>query len=126
MNDLRELERLEAEMIEALREGDGARLAEIWDEAFVFTGPNGRSLSRDECLEEMGEGHIRIKEAELLSVQPRVFEETGVVVGVIRLHGWVGEYVFDGEYSFVDVYRKAGGRWRAVLSSGDRAAPFVR
>jgi ketosteroid isomerase-like protein len=126
MDDVKELERLEAELVEAMRTGDREALVRIWDEEFVFTDPDGRSLTRDECLEELDRGNIRIKEASLGSVQVRVFGDTGVVLGMIELRGWAGKFVFDGEYSFMDVYRKVGGRWLAVLSSGDRAAPLVR
>ena len=125
MDDATELERLERELVEALGRGDGEALARILDDAFVFTDPSGRSLSRDRCLEEIRRGELAFDEAELRSARARVFGETGVVVGSIWLRGRAGEMGYDGEYSFVDVYRKADGRWRAVLSSGDRAAPFV-
>jgi ketosteroid isomerase-like protein len=126
MDDQGELERLERDLVEAMRVGDRDALVAIWDDEFVFTDPDGRSLMRDECLEKLDEGTIRFKEASLSSMQVRVFGDTAVVLGIVTLRGWAGDFVFDGDYSFMDVYRKFDGRWRAVLSSGDRAAPFVR
>lgn len=125
MEDQAELERLERDLVEAMRVGDRDALVAIWDDAFVFTDPDGRSLMRDECLEKLAEGTIRFREASLSSMQVRVFGETAVVLGIVVLRGWAGDFVFDGDYSFMDVYRKSDGSWRAVLSSGDRAAPFV-
>jgi ketosteroid isomerase-like protein len=126
MDDQAELERLERDLVEALRSSDRAGLVDIWDDEFVFTDPDGRSLTRDECLAKLDRGEIRLKEASIASMQVRVFGDTGVVLGMMTLRGWAGSFVFDGDYSFMDVYRKSGDRWRAVLSSGDRAAPLVR
>jgi ketosteroid isomerase-like protein len=126
MDDQAELERLERALVESLRAGDRDALVGIWDDEFVFTDPDGRSLTRDECLAKLDRGEIRLSEASIASMQVRVFGDTGVVLGIMSLRGWAGNFVFDGDYSFMDVYRKLDDHWRAVLSSGDRATPLVR
>ena len=93
----------------------------IWDDSFVFTDPNGNLMSRAQCLNELAAGTLAIEDAKVLRLKVQVFGETGVVLGVIALHGKTGKSEYDGEYSFMDVFAKRGRRWRAVLSSGDRA-----
>jgi ketosteroid isomerase-like protein len=125
MTDEEVLEQLERTWVEALRDGDAAALAEIWDEAFVFTDPTGKSLTRDECLEHLATGAIALEVAELRTVKAQVFGDTGAVLGYIALRGRGGKTLYDGEYSFVDIYTKRDGRWRAVLSSGDLASQLL-
>jgi ketosteroid isomerase-like protein len=125
MTDEELLERLEREWVEALRRGDAETLGRIWDDEFVFTDPGGRSLSREQCLRDLASGTLRLEHAELRRMRVQVFDLTGVVLGYISLRGRAGDTTYDGDYSFVDVYAKRGGRWRAVLSSGDRAKQML-
>ncbi len=126
MNDEIALERLEREWVAALVRGDTATLERIWDSSFVFTDPRGQSLSRDDCLRDLASGALRIAKAEVRSLHCHAFGDTGVVLGTIALSGWSGAAAYDGEYSFVDVYSRRHGEWRAVLSSGDLVAPLTR
>ena len=121
MTDAETLESLERWWVDALRDGDTEALTQIWDEQFVFTDPGGVSLSRDECLEQLASGAIALDVAEIQKIGVQVFGDTGVVLGYITLRGRAGKTRYDGDYSFLDVYAKRDGRWRAVLSSGDRA-----
>lgn len=125
MSDERVLEQMEREWVDALRRGDAEALGRIWDEKFVFTDPNGQSLSRDECLRGLASGALRLDDAELRRMQVQVFGDTGVVLGYVSLRGRAGKTSYEGEYSFVDVYSRQDGRWRAVLSSGDRVKPLM-
>ena len=63
--------------------------------------------------------------AEIQTIRVQVFGDTGVVLGYITLQGRAGKTRYDGDYSFLDVYAKRDGRWRAVLSSGDRASQML-
>ena len=125
MTDEQELEQLERDWVDALRRGDGDTLAQIWDRDFVFTDPRGHSLSRDACLHGIKAGALRITEADVRFVRAHVFGDTGVVVGTIALRGVAGTTAYDGDYSFVDVYARRQGQWRAVLSSGDIAGALI-
>jgi ketosteroid isomerase-like protein len=125
MSDEHLLERLEREWVDALRRGDTEALDRIWDEGFVFTDPDGQSLSREQCLAAVASGSLTFESAEIRRMQARVFGDTGVVLGCITLHGQAGSRTYNGDYSFVDVYSKRGERWRAVLSSGDRARELL-
>jgi ketosteroid isomerase-like protein len=121
MSDEAILEQLERDWVGALTRADAAALDGIWDDGFIFTDPDGRTLSRKECLRGLGSGDLAIESAEILRVRVRTFGDTGVVLGFIALKGRAGEMSYDGEYDFLDVYARRDGRWRAVLSSGERA-----
>ena len=125
MTDLDILEQQERILVNALLRRDKAALDEIWDTAFVFTDPDGRILSRNDCINQLASGSLAIKEARLLRTQVQVFGDTGVVTGLIALRGQAGEMRYDGEYSFLDVYARRDGRWRVVLSSGERARALL-
>jgi ketosteroid isomerase-like protein len=125
MTDEQVLEQLERDWVDALRRGDGDTLDRIWDRAFVFTDPRGHSLSRDDCLRDIRAGALRMGEAEVRRLRVHVFGDTAVVVGTIALRGVAGTTAYDGEYSFVDVYARRQGQWRAVLSTGDVAGTLM-
>lgn len=125
INDEDILEQLERRWVTALVQRDASELGEIWDQAFVFTDPEGKVMSREQCLAELAAGKLAIEDAQVLRLKVQVFGETGVVLGIIALRGRSGKTKYDGEYSFMDVFAKRDGRWRAVLSSGDRAQTLL-
>lgn len=125
MNDYEMLERLEREMVAALERNDADALSAIWDDEFVFTDPHGQTISAAECQNNLRSGKLRIVRAKIDDLTVRVFEDTGIVVGIVTLEGHAGARRYDGAYSFIDVYSRRNGRWRVVLSSGDRVKPFV-
>ena len=125
MNDEELLDQLERRWVSALQHKDATALAEIWDQDFVFTDPDGKLMSREQCLTELAAGTLAIEDAQVRRLKVQVFGDTGVVLGIIALRGRAGKTRYDGEYSFMDVFAKRSGRWRAVLSSGDRAQALL-
>jgi ketosteroid isomerase-like protein len=125
MNDEAILEQLEREWVDALTRGDAMALDRIWDDGFIFTDPSGRTLSRDECLSGLASGELKIESAEIRRIRVKVSGDTGVVLGFIALKGRARKLKYDGEYDFLDVYTKRDGKWRAVLSSGERAKQLL-
>lgn len=125
MDDDIRLRALEQNWVKALVARDVEMLASLWTDEFVFTDPHGNSLSRDRCLEGIASGEIAFTSAEVRSMHVRVLDDTGIVLGIIALDGQAGSHRYAGDYSFFDVYRRAGRDWRAVLSSGDYASGLV-
>jgi ketosteroid isomerase-like protein len=125
MSDEAILEQLERDWVDALTRGDAAALDRIWDDGFIFTDPSGRTLSREECLSGLESGDLKIEVAEILRIRVKIAGDTGIVLGFIALKGRARQTQYDGEYDFLDVYARRDGRWRAVLSSGERAKQLL-
>ena len=107
------------QFLDALRRGDATSLAEVVADDFTFVDPESSAVVGHERLVELvRSGALRFESIEVLDDNAADLgaDETRFKTR-IRLTGRMNESRYDGEYRLLELYRRHGEIWKAVLSS---------
>jgi len=117
-----ELIRLEREAVQALIKRDISVLESFTAEDYTGTSPDGMFYTRAQARDSVTSGDYALESAELDDMKVRVYGDTAVLTGrSTEKSRYKGQDV-SGQYRFIDVFVKQGGRWRVVASQATRIA----
>jgi ketosteroid isomerase-like protein len=119
------LRQLENEVIEAFIKSDTDALNRIWADEYSFTAPNGQVVSKENYLALMQVGSLKYEIVKLEDLKVRVYGDTAVAAGRMRVKGKVGTHIIDGQDRYLTVYVKRQGRWQQVATHTSRIAQPV-
>jgi len=110
-----ELRRVADRFDRAQIEQDRATLEEMLADDLVFVGSDGRRQSRQQFIDGWMDPATRYQP---ITVEDPYFQplgpDSGVVGGDVILHGTSNGQPFTARIRFSDIFRRIGGRWRAV------------
>jgi len=114
-----QLLKVERDWNEAMKNRNRAALATLCSEDYVYTGDDGKTVSRAFYLSEIT-GHVKVTKYSLTGVTARTYGDTGIVYGE-----WDGTVEVDGESAeiklkFTDTFVHRDNRWWAVASQSTR------
>lgn len=107
------------QFLQALRNGDAGSLAQVVADDFTFVDPESSAVvGQQRLIDLVSNGVLRFESIEVLDDNAAALgtDETRFKTR-IRLSGRMNETRYDGEYRLLELYRKHGEIWKAVLSS---------
>ena len=109
--------------MKALIKRDMSVLESFTAEDYTGTSPDGAFYTRAQARDSITSGDYVLESAELDDMKVRVYGDTAVLTGrSTEKSKYKGQDV-SGQYRFIDVFVKQGGRWRVVASQVTRIAP---
>jgi ketosteroid isomerase-like protein len=108
------------EMSHAVVSGDLQRLEDIYADDYVYVGSDGRQVTRAERLGAFRSGALRYLGTKHTGVSVRVYGETAVVQGRTHSKVELNGRSLEGDFRYVGVWVRQGGRWRIVLTQATR------
>jgi ketosteroid isomerase-like protein len=108
------------EMSHAVVSGDWSRLEDIYADDYVYVGSDGRPITRAERLVAFRSGVLRYLGTKHTGVTVRLYGETAVVQGQTHSKVELNGRTLEGDFRYVGVWVRQGGRWRIVLTQATR------
>jgi ketosteroid isomerase-like protein len=112
--DLAIIEKYETALQAAMLAGDVEALAQLLDDALVFTGPDGKILSKDDDLSIHRSRTLRLERLELYEMKAHPIGDMILTTTKAMLAGHFGSTPFDGIFAYTRVWRRSGELWRVV------------
>ncbi|MDP9253377.1 MAG: nuclear transport factor 2 family protein [Verrucomicrobiota bacterium] len=118
-----ELKALEQQWSDAYKNGDTAILKSIEAEDFKLVDPDGKVVTKAQDIKELGDKTFKVESFSFDELNVRMLSENfAYVTGLQILKGaYKGEDI-SGQYRFLDVFQKKGGKWQAIASQVTRVA----
>jgi ketosteroid isomerase-like protein len=118
-----ELKALEQQWSDAYTKGDTAVLKSIEAEDFKLVDPDGKVVTKAQDIKELGDKTFKVESFSFDELNVRMLSENfAYVTGLQTLKGaYKGEDI-SGQYRFLDVFQKKGGKWQAIASQVTRVA----
>jgi hypothetical protein len=114
MDELAEVAEREQALRRAMLAGDVEALDELIDDSLVFTGPDGRLLSKADDLAAHRRGTFRFRTLNLLDAQ--FHRVGGMVLTTTRadVAGILGENEVGGSFAYTRLWKRSPTVWRIV------------
>lgn len=110
------LKQLETDWLQAMKDGNTARLDEIvaddWQDIYV----DGSRGTRQTLVESVKSGKYKLESFEIGPMDVKVLGNVAVVQGSDTEKSTYDGKNSSGKYAWTDVYVKRGGKWQAVRS----------
>jgi ketosteroid isomerase-like protein len=95
-------------------DGDVEALRELLADDFVGVGPVGFTLTKEQWLHRYESGGLKYTSYTVEDLQPRVYGDAAVVVGVMKQDGTVEGRPVPGQFRATYIYVNQDGTWRAA------------
>ena len=116
----REIIQIEKEMLAAVLKGDASASERYLAQTYVFTGPEGLSMGREQSIREVKSGDLKLQAASLDNAKVQVYADTAVITYSSNDKGTYKGKDISGKTRWTDVFVKQNGRWMLVASHGSR------
>jgi ketosteroid isomerase-like protein len=108
------ISKYEAALRAAMLANDVEALTDLLDDDLVFTGPDGRVLSKEDDLCAHRNRQLRLDRLDLYETQIRCIGEMVVVTTKATLSGHYDSVFFDGAFAYTRLWKRSGMHWRIV------------
>lgn len=122
MDDVAIINQSEEALRTAMLANDVEALDDLLDDELVFTGPDGRVLSKADDLSVHRDGLLVLNRLDLYETQIHRLGELIVVTTKAALAGHFGSTPFDGAFAYTRLWRRSGAKWRIVAGHAARIA----
>ena len=119
-SDEQALMRIEQELTDAMLKGDASAVERHYADAFTFTTPDGDVMGKAQVISNLKTGALKFESSKMDDVKVRVYGDTAVVTCRTTDKGTVGGVDVSGQYRWMDVFVRRGGRWQLVAAQGTR------
>ncbi|MFC1408860.1 nuclear transport factor 2 family protein [Streptacidiphilus sp. N1-12] len=116
------LEEAEQRLQSAVRAGDVEALDLLLDDRVVYTGPDGRSLTKEEDLATHRSGTLVVEVLDQQDLEVTVVGTTGVTRVLVAVQGTAGGQPFAARLRYTRTWVHADDSWR-VLAAHAGAVP---
>ena len=111
-----ELRQIENDWVDAVKNRNAERLADILADNWVGLGWNGKRMDKAKSLADMKSPGNSLDNIEMGHMTVRIFGNTAVVTGSDTEKSMEDGKDSSGKYLWTDVFVKQNGKWRAVAS----------
>ena len=112
------LMKMEQEMEDAIVKGDTS----VWDKYTVdnasFTDPGGMMTNKAETMAMFKSGDLKIESTKIHDMKVQMFGNTAIVTYRTIDKGMYKGKDISGEYRWMDVFTKMGGKWKIIGGQG--------
>jgi ketosteroid isomerase-like protein len=109
-----EIKNLEKERAAAVVKADTDTLEKFTADDYILINSNGQMMDKQQTMEAIKTGQIKIASNELSDLKVRVYGNTAIVTGKSTVKGIVSGTEVNGPVMFTRVYVKKNGHWQAV------------
>lgn len=109
-----EIKNLEKERAAAVVKADTATLERVTADDYVLINANGQMMDKQQTMEAIKTGQIKIASNDLSDLKVRVYGNTAVVTGKSTVKGTLSGTDINGPVLFTRVYVRKNGHWQAV------------
>jgi ketosteroid isomerase-like protein len=95
-------------------DGDAEALRELLADDFVGVGPVGFTLTKERWLQRFQSGGLKYTSYTVEDLQPRVYGDAAVVVGVMKQEGTLEGRPVPGTFRATYILVRQDGAWRAA------------
>jgi len=113
-----QLLKINKEYDEALVRGDTAALERIFGDEFIYTSTSGEVLNKQQQLELIRSGAMKIASGASENVQVRSYGNIALVFGSFIAKGEFKGQAFDSTERYTSIWLKRGGRWQLIAEQG--------
>lgn len=113
-NAATEVEIADRQYNRALERADVATLRKLIAETYVFTDPTGRVSNRDQVINGIASGRIRIQSQTTHDVRVDIFGDSAIETGLLTSVAVRDGRNSGGTFRFTRVWVKRAGRWRTA------------
>ena len=110
------LRQLETDWVQAMKDGNTARLNEILADDWAGINDDGSKATKQNYVDDVKSGKFKIESFEIGPMDVKVLGNVAVVQGSDTDKSSYGGKDTSGKYVWTDVYVKRGGKWQAVRS----------
>ena len=96
----------------ALLEGDTGTLERLWAPDWVFSAPDGRTISRAGFLELFETGAIRYDSIADLEAEARTYGDAAVILGTVRIWYTSPDGPHEEHLRYTTIYARGEGPWQ--------------
>jgi hypothetical protein len=96
---------------------DVQKLDELLHEDLLFTIPNGETITKVLDIETYNSGNMRIKEILSSEQQINMIGDNAVVSVIIEMKGSYFDYILDGKYRVIRVWKFFKNNWKVIAGS---------
>ena len=114
MDDLAEVEARERDLRAAMLAGDVEALSELIDEALVFTGPDGRLMSKADDLAAHASGVLRFKALDVLDAQAHRVGDMVLTTTRANVAAIMGGTETGGLFAYTRLWTRSPTGWQIV------------
>ena len=116
-----EVEVLEDQWRTAMVNANSDAMSKLLADDYTGISANGAIQTRDQALEAMHSGSLRLTELSILDRKVRIYGATAVVTSQAELTGTRDAQSISGKYRYTRVYvRSAQGQWKIVSFEASR------
>lgn len=119
-SDHKDVLELEHKFIDACLRSDTQALDPILADDFVFTDPNGLTLTKAEWLDDLRTGDFKFESLDIHRVDARVKGDVATVEARLGIKARSRKAGYSGTYSAMDIYERRGEGWQLTLSSANQ------
>jgi len=119
-NDVDDIKQLEQTMGTAMVAGDVMKLNQIYADNFATVGSDGKVVSKETLLTDFKSFHDKLEWFENGPMDVQVFGNIALVQGSVKEKRSQNGKDTSGEFAWMDLLEKRGGKWVVVRSAGAR------
>ncbi len=109
--------KVEVTLLNAMKNGDIPKLDELIHADLLFIIPTGQTLTKAMDLDTYSSGNMKIKEISATDQRIHIVGDNAVVTVTIEMTGTYFEYVLDGKYRFIRVWKSVNEKWKLIAGS---------
>jgi hypothetical protein len=113
-NSVPEIQKLEDDLVEAMRMNNPAFLDKIFSEKYVFLGSDGSTWGKEKALDDFKHPEFQLSEIDIHSRRITMHDNSAIVTGISVLKGKIGKESITGRYLFMRVWHKSEKGWEII------------
>jgi len=118
--DIAAIKQISQDMGDAMVRVDIDRLNQIYADDFVTVGRSGRVITKADMLSDFQSFHDKLESFENGPIDVQVFGNVAVANGSVSEQRIRDGKNVSGEFLWMDLLEKRGGKWQVVRSAGSR------
>lgn len=116
-----EIQKLEEQLVEAIRKANVPFLESIFSEQYVFHGSDGSTWGKTKALEDFRNPEYDLQKFELYDEKIFMYKNAAVVTGISVVDGRIGKETLTGRYLFMRVWAQSGDNWKVIAANTSNA-----
>ena len=117
------VKKIEQEILDGILKSDAAALEKYLTSDYLGIGPDGATQNKSEFLSDVKSGTLKLESSEMSDIKVQVADpDMAVVVYHTNDKGTYKGKDITGEYRWLDVFVKRGGKWQVAIDQGTQIA----
>jgi hypothetical protein len=118
------VKKIEQELTDGILKSDNAAFEKYLTSDYLGIGPDGVTQNKSELLSDIKSGTLKLESSALSDIKVQVADaDMAVVVYRTNDKGTYKGKDITGEYRWLDVFVKRGGKWQIALDQGTQIKP---